>query len=77
MRSVFGPIFNIDKLESMIPSIRSSNSKLEKLIDLYVADSAVLELKEVFGLYVMDVNVSCVFGVDVFGGVVFVQTSCS
>ena len=64
VRSVFKPIFNMDNLELMIPSIRSSNAKLEKLIDLYAADSSNMELKGVFGLYVMDVNVSCVFGVD-------------
>ena len=64
VRSVFGPIFNSDKLELLIPSIKSSNAKLEKLLDLYANDSANMELKEVFGLYVMDVNVSCVFGVD-------------
>ena len=64
VRSVFGPIFNSDKLELLIPSIKTSNAKLEKLLDLYANDSANMELKEVFGLYVMDVNVSCVFGVD-------------
>ena len=64
VRSVFGPIFNSDKLELLIPSIKRSNAKLEKLLDLYANDSANMELKEVFGLYVMDVNVSCVFGVD-------------
>ena len=65
VRNTFGPIFNAtDKLELIVSSLRLSNAKLEKLLDQYVADSAIVELKEIFGLYSMDVTTSCVFGVD-------------
>ncbi|XP_021267471.1 cytochrome P450 3A29-like isoform X4 [Numida meleagris] len=65
IRTVLSPTFTSGKLKEMFPIVKSYGDKLVKNIEKKVANEELLDMKNIFGAYSMDVVASTSFSVDI------------
>ncbi|CAG2112261.1 unnamed protein product [Medioppia subpectinata] len=63
VRSVTTPVFTSVKLKAMYPTVRESAEGFATTLDKYAKDKGVINAKDLFGCYTMDVISNCGFAI--------------
>ncbi|CAG2117229.1 unnamed protein product, partial [Medioppia subpectinata] len=63
VRSITSPVFTSLKLKAMYPTVRQSVEGFVNTLDTYAKDEGMINAKDMFGCYTMDVISNCAFGI--------------